>query len=220
MIKAIIFDMDGVLIDSEPLWRKALALVFQSMGIPFEEKWGLETMATRIDEAVLYWHNRFKWENPSLKKVETMVMNQVEELMIKNGKPKEGVIYALKFFHSKRLKVAIASSAHLRVIKIVVNTLKISHYFDLLHSAEFEKHGKPEPDVYLTTARLLGVNPDECVVFEDSPLGAEAAKRAGMFTIAIPPKERLDDPLIPLANMQIASLEEINEEFWNKIQKE
>jgi mannitol-1-/sugar-/sorbitol-6-/2-deoxyglucose-6-phosphatase len=212
--------MDGVLIDSEPLWWKAIASAFRSIGITsFKEEWGIHTMATRIDAAVKYWHNKFKWKHPPLHTVEKMIMNEVENLIISHGKIKEGAVSSLKFFHGKKLKVAIASSAHMRVIKTVVNTLKIGYYFDLLHSAEYEKHGKPAPDVYLTTARELGLIPSECLVIEDSPVGIIAAKNARMTCIAVPEKELINNNDIKKADYIISSLIEITTNFWEKINK-
>lgn len=217
MLKAVIFDMDGVLIDSEPLWRKALSLVFNSMGIPFAEEMGIETMGTRIDHAVIYWHEKFKWHTPTLPEVEKRIMKEVEKLIIRQGKPKDGAREALKFFHGKKLKVALASSAHMHLIRTVLHTLKIEYFFDLVHSAEYEKHPKPAPDVYLTTAQKLGVKPAECLVIEDSPVGVAAGKNAGMLTIAIPSPGVENDPGIKQAVYRLNSLKEINEEFWEEI---
>jgi mannitol-1-/sugar-/sorbitol-6-/2-deoxyglucose-6-phosphatase len=219
MFKAVIFDMDGVLIDSEPLWRKAETEIFRSIGIPFEEEMGLQTMGVRIDLTVLYWHKIYQWKKPSLKEVEHRINRRVEELIIEQGKAKEGVVQTLKFMHGKKMRVALASSAHMHIINTVVKTLKIDYYFELLRSAESEKHPKPAPDVYLTTAKLLNIDPSNCLVIEDSPVGIEAAKAAGMTCVAIPEKEVLSDPRIKIADFFISSLSEINDEFWNNLNK-
>lgn len=217
MLKAVIFDMDGVLIDSEPLWRKALATVFSSMGYSFKEEMGIETMGTRIDQAVVYWHRKFGWTTPPLPEVENRIMKEVERLIILHGKAKEGVKEVLKFFHGQKLKVALASSAHMHLIRTVLRTLKIEYYFDEVHSAEYEKHPKPAPDVYLTTAKELGIKPSECLVIEDSPVGVAAGKYAGMVTIAIPSPGVENDPRIRLADYRFSSMKDITGEFWDKI---
>lgn len=217
MFKAVIFDMDGVIIDSEPLWRIAKNETLKSIGVKSDENEGLETMGIRIDKSVQIWHKKYHWQNPSLKTVEKMINNKIEELVIKQGKPNEGVPNIFKFLHGEKLKIGLASSAHMHLIRTVLRKFKIEYYFDIVHSSEFEIHPKPSPDVYLTTARELKVKPEECLVIEDSPVGIESAKRARMTCVAMPAKELRSDPRIKIADYLIKSLNEINEEFWEKI---
>ncbi len=195
--KAVIFDMDGVLIDSEPLWKIAMENAFQKVGINLERKQFAQTVGLRIDEVIRYWRVRFPWTGYSNEEVEELIISGLEKLIIDNGVPLVGVIDTLDYLKSKGLKIGLATSSYNRLIHFNLNHLKIGHYFDFTHSAEDESHGKPHPAVYLTCAQQLSVSPLDCLVIEDSFSGILAGKAARMDVIAIPEKTHaLDNRLI------------------------
>jgi mannitol-1-/sugar-/sorbitol-6-/2-deoxyglucose-6-phosphatase len=214
MIKAVIFDMDGLLIDSEPLWQESEIEVFGRVGLRLDHTMCLETMGMRVDAVVDYWHERRPWENVSKKEIEMGIIDEVVERILLKATPKEGAASAISFVQGKGARVALASSSSYRIIRAVLDKFDLQDKFELLHSAEEEEHGKPHPAVYLTTARKLQVRPQECLAIEDSFNGVLAAKEAGMRCIAVPDSFTHTDPRFELADIRLNSLSEINDEVW------
>lgn len=218
MIKAVIFDMDGVLIDSEPFWQAAEIEIFGQLGFHLTPQECTQTMGMRIDRSIEYWYDKYPWgDSPSLAEVVDLVLQRVIRWVQETGVAHTGLTETLAFLQSQGLKLAIASSSHLILIEAVTQKLGIQHYFDMLYSAEFEPYGKPHPGVYLTTAQKLGVAPDECIVIEDSLRGILAAKAAEMYCIAIPDPSLNGDPRLSIADWRLHSLEELNATFWTQI---
>lgn len=187
-IEAVIFDMDGLIINSEPLWRKAEIAAFKTIGYKFTEEMCMQTMGMRIDEVVHYWWEEFKWTSVS----EEMVVNDIHSKMIdlikSEGAILTGVEKTLKLLKDENIPLALASSSSKILIETVLNVLNIKSYFTIVHSAQDEKAGKPDPSVFLTTARLLKVDPKKCLVLEDSKAGMDAGLSANMRTIVVPEK--------------------------------
>src|SRR5688572_9324679 len=98
MITAAIFDMDGLLIDSEPIWREAEKTIFKQVGLDLSDEMCAQTMGLRIDEVVQHWYTIRPWSNKSLKQIETEVLDAVERLIIQRAQPMEGVYDILEFF--------------------------------------------------------------------------------------------------------------------------
>lgn len=210
MFDAIIFDMDGLLIDSEPFWRRSQVKAFKIVGVGLSEADMMTTMGRRIDEVVAHWHHERPWEGTSQKDVEAMIVDGVIELVKQEGKPRSGAIAALEYFKDLGLPIAIASSSSMEIIDAVVDALSIRPYFDELFSAEHETHGKPHPGVFITTAQHLNVQPHKCLVFEDSPSGVLAAKAAKMMCIAVPEPETKEHSFIQTADVILDSLEDLD----------
>ena len=192
-MRAHIFDMDGLLIDSEPFWREAEIKVFQSLNIPFTEDMCRQTVGMRIDEVVVYWNDQLNLQMP-IHQTANDIVDELIHLVKLNGKALPGVYEALDTLKHHQRKIALASSSQMRIIEEVVKKLNIDAYFDILHSAEFEKYGKPAPDVFLSTADKLNVQAETCIVYEDSRNGMRAGLSANMKTIIIPefPEPHLD----------------------------
>jgi mannitol-1-/sugar-/sorbitol-6-/2-deoxyglucose-6-phosphatase len=209
---AVIFDMDGVLIDSEPLWQQAELIVFRSLGVPLEASMCLQTMGLRTDEVVRYWHERFPWTSGvDLGAVERGLIDEVEALILAKGQPKPGVTAAMAFLRRRALRVALASSSPYRLIVAACEKLGLGEVFSVIHSAEDERLGKPHPGVYLSAAAKLGVPATDCVAIEDSLNGIIAAKAARMKCIAIPDLELRRDARLSVADLVLDSLDELEE---------
>jgi len=197
---AVIFDMDGVLIDSEPLWKIAMEEVFKSVGCSLTRKDFQKTVGLRLDEVIHYWYEHTGWENATPKEVEEAIVRRMIELLNENGTPLTGVIETLEFLKLKGKKIGLATSSYAVLIDTVLNALSIRQYFDFTHSAENESHGKPHPAVYLTVADQLQIQPKKCLVIEDSLNGIISGKAARMTVVCIPEKSHSPEPKLSLAD--------------------
>ncbi len=218
MIKAVIFDMDGVLIESEPFWQEAEVAVFKTVGLEMTHELSIQSMGLRIDRAVAFWYEHAPWSMPpTIEEIASAIQTKVIEKVIDQGEPKAGVLGTLAFLSTQGVKMAIASSSYMELIEAVVKKLDIAHFFDLAYSAEFEEYGKPHPGVYLTTAQRLGVKPSECLVVEDSLRGILSAKSAEMVCLAVPDPSLNGDPRLSIAEWRLDSLTDFDEAFWHRI---
>jgi HAD superfamily hydrolase (TIGR01509 family) len=212
--EAVIFDMDGVLIDSEPLWKIAMEDVFKSVGCNLTRKDFQKTVGLRIDEVISYWFQHSPWESVSKDEVERKIVLRMIELITENGSPLIGVIETLTFLKENGLKIGLATSSYSVLINTVMDVLDIRHFFDYTHSAESEEYGKPHPAVYLSVATFLNVPPTKCLVIEDSLNGIISGKAARMKVVCIPEKTHTPDTKLSLADFQfddmLKMLEELN----------
>jgi sugar-phosphatase len=216
-IRAVIFDMDGLLIDTEPLWRRVEIEVFGTVGLHLTEEQCLETMGVRVPEVVDLWYRRHPWRGPTVEEITRRIIQGVIDHVTASGEPKPGVFDALGMIHQAGLPIAIASSSSEEMIEAVVRRLGIGKYISAVCSAESEPEGKPHPAVYLRAAERLGVEPASCLAFEDSPNGVLSAKAAGMFCIAVPDPYLASDPRMNEADVRIASMEEFTPESLRSI---
>ena len=205
-MKAAIFDMDGLIIDSEPLWQDAEIAVFGALGVPLTRRMCRETTGLRIDHVVRHWHERFPWQDPSLEDVELEVVESVGELIRQRGTPLPGVNESIEELSAAGYALAVASSSPMRLIRLVLEQLRIAERFSVVHSAESEPQGKPHPAVYSSTMARLGVQPDACIAFEDSVAGVRSAKSAGAFVIAVPDRSERSNPGFAVADAVLESL--------------
>lgn len=217
MIKAIVFDMDGLLIDSEPFWEQTEYKILSKAGVPLNPQMTSQTMGFRIDEVVEYWYAKYPWKFPSKKEIELEIIKGIIDLVKSEGKPKKGAIEIIKLLKQKAIPMAIASSSYTGIIEEVVKKLGIGKDVKILCSSEHEEYGKPHPGVYITASSKLGISPSDCLVFEDSPNGVLAAKAAKMKCIAVPDKKVLGNKVFQIADLIIKSLDEFKIEYLMKI---
>ena len=210
MIKAVIYDMDGVIIDSEPLWREALILCFNKVGFDFTQDKCRTTQGMRLIEVVEYWHAKQPWQGKSIVEVEQDILTTVTELISEKGIAMEGVYESIRLFKAKGYKIALASSSASSLINVVLDKLKIKEAFEVVNSAEFLKLGKPHPEVFIKTAEDLNIPAINCLVIEDSFHGVLAAKAAVMQVISIPEEKYHKDPRFSIADYNLKSLKELD----------
>ncbi|WP_036481683.1 hexitol phosphatase HxpB [Myxosarcina sp. GI1] len=217
MIEAVIFDMDGLLIDSEPLWQEAEIAIFKQVDIILTPSMCLQTKGLRIDEVVEYWYRKYPWSNLSKLEVQEAVVAELIKLIYAKGEVLTGVDRAISFVKKQNVKIALASSSAYKIIDVVLNKLNLTDTFAEVYSAELEPLGKPHPGVYLTTAKKLGVSSANCLAIEDSLNGVLAAKSAQMKCIAVPEAQERDNPKFAIADYILNSLQELDTEVWQRL---
>jgi HAD superfamily hydrolase (TIGR01509 family) len=215
-VEAVVLDMDGVLIDTEPVWRAAETDVFAGLGIALSESDVLESTGQPIEELIPVWRQRSPsggaGSGASLSDAEVagLVIDQVIVHVKAEGQPMPGVTAAIALFERCGLRLAIASSSPRRLIDAVCDRLGLGG-IDVRCSAMDEARGKPAPDVYLTAARRLRVAPAQCLAVEDSLNGLASARAAGMTCVAVPDPLLAADPRYRDADLVLRSLTDLDD---------
>jgi beta-phosphoglucomutase-like phosphatase (HAD superfamily) len=208
-LQAVIFDMDGVLIDSEPFWRESEIEVFGRHGVHLSEADCILTTGMRIGEVTRYWYERRPWTGPAPEILAGEILRGVIRRVHVRGTAMPGLHPALRLFQARGLRLALASSSALSLIDAVIDRLALRPHFEVICSAENEPRGKPHPDVYLSASAQLGLPPGNCLAIEDSIAGVQAAKAAGMLCIAVPLPELRSDSRYAPADLILDSLTQI-----------
>ncbi len=214
---ASIFDMDGLLVDSEPLWQVAEVEILGALGVPLDVGQARQTQGMFVVEVARYWHERFPWSGPSPEEVAVGVVDRVCELVVERGRLQPGVDRALELCHRHGLRLAIASSSEYRLIRLVLEHFELADQFAIVHSAEEEPYGKPHPAVYLGAAAKLGVEPTRCLAWEDAAAGVLAAKAARMVCVAVPEPEERARPAFAIADAVLGSLVETDDGLYGRL---
>lgn len=212
-ILAAIFDMDGLLIDSEPLWDQAELDVLASIGVDISRRSELpDTLGLRIDLVVELWFAQQPWNGPTREEVTNRVITRAITLVEEKRPILPGVREAIALCKAQGLKVGLASASPLHMLERVLEMFDLRAEFDAIASAEHLPYSKPHPQVYLDAAAKLGVDPLCCVTLEDSVNGMIATKAARMRSIVVPAEENRDDERWCLANAKLPSLVELRAE--------
>ncbi len=215
VLRATLFDMDGLLIDSEVLWHRAEVEIFGGLGVPISEAEDRSTKGMFVAEVVDFWYERYPWRGVSREAVVDRLLARVGELVDTEGRLLPGARRALDLAGDRGL-VALASSTPEPLILRSLEHFGLRDRFAAVHSADAEPFGKPHPGVFLSAAASLGVNPLECLVFEDSAAGVLAAKAGRMSVVAVPAGEDRREPVFALADLILASLEELSEQWLDE----
>jgi sugar-phosphatase len=181
-LQAALFDLDGLLVDSEPIWHEAEIAVLGAYGVPLTAAMCRQTKGRYVSEAVLHWHARYPWEPLDIDQVVSEILQAVDDLVAEKLELKPGAMHAIEQCREKGLRLAIASSAPDRIIRASIARFGLEETFEAACSAEHEAAGKPDPAVFFAAALQLNVDPARCLVLEDSQAGVRAAKSAGMVS--------------------------------------
>jgi len=182
MIKAVIFDMDGVIVDSEPMHIEAEKRILLRYGVKIstdELRTYTGTTAEFEFTDLIRKYNLNTTVDRLFREKETLLF----ELLERKTRPTKGVVKLLRSLKQRGLKLAVASSGHRKLVHYFLEKLKIAALFDSVVCAEDVTRSKPDPEIFLKAAKGLRVDPTECIVIEDAKLGVEAAKSAGMKCI-------------------------------------
>ncbi len=194
-IKGLIFDMDGLLIDTEKLSYEALVYDCRQRGYELTLEQFLSIRSLSIPKCEEKFKGYFG-EDFDFKDSFDKHFLYMREHIDKYGVPmKKGADSILKYAKSKGLRVALATSTPLPIAEDYLRSLGLWEYFDKVQSAADIKNGKPAPDVYLAAAKLLELEPFECMAFEDSPNGVRSASSAGCITVMVPDLSGPDEEL-------------------------
>ncbi len=213
-VEAVVLDMDGLLIDTEPTWRAAETATFAGFGIVLSDADVLDSTGQPIEELIPVWRQRPSADGDRLARltdaaVADLVIDRVIAHVRAEGEPMPGVTAALALFERYGLRLAIASSSPRRLIDAVGDRLGLDR-IEVRCSAMDEARGKPAPDVYLTAARRLGVAPASCLALEDSPNGVASARAAGMRCLAVPDPLLTAHPRYREADLVLESLTQLD----------
>jgi mannitol-1-/sugar-/sorbitol-6-/2-deoxyglucose-6-phosphatase len=189
--EAVIFDMDGLLVDSETVWLIAETEMIESRGHSYSDDVRAHIVGTRVDEFIVFLRDHYRLE-PSAEALTRELLDHMLRLIPTHVKPQPGANEVIQFVRERGWPLAIASSSPQSVIDAIVEAQGWGDIFRIRCSAEYEAHGKPAPDVYITAAKTLRVNPAQCLALEDSPNGARAAVAAGMVCYAVPDSSHSD----------------------------
>jgi HAD superfamily hydrolase (TIGR01509 family) len=207
--EAVIFDMDGVLIDSEPIWKIAMEQAFHSVGCMLTRDDFQKTVGLRIDEVVSYWYKVSPWENETEHEVEQIIIQKMVEFLSVAVKPLVGVVETLQFLKERKIKIGLATSSYRILVDTVLHACNLTDYFQVIHTAEEEEYGKPHPAVYMTAADKLGIDYSKCLVIEDSINGVISGKAARMHVVCIPEKTHVPNPKVIVADYHFETMEQM-----------
>lgn len=209
--------MDGLLLDTEPLWGVSMLRVAEKNGIGITKDRFKETRGLRVYEVTEHWHRNIPWEGKSALEVAEDILDDIIGLAKEKATIMPGVTALLDTLDKEGFKIGLASSSPLRMIEALVTHFSIRERFHCITSADAVEFGKPHPAVFLHCANSLKSKPHECVVLEDSINGMIAGKAARMKVIAVPEEIHFEDPRFSLADLKLRSLEYLDLETLKKL---
>jgi sugar-phosphatase len=204
--KAIIYDLDGTLIDSERHWEEAGKHFFAKRGLEQTPELRRYMMGRNLTESLAYLKKMYGWQE-EVEEARAEFLQMTEEIYRTKAIALDGASNIINYTRSVFKKQAIASGSALKRIELIVDRLQWRQAFDCLVSSEHVNYvGKPNPAIFFYAANQLGVNPSDCMVIEDSENGIIAAKAAGMSCVAVPERNAVGD--FSRADLVVESLED------------
>ncbi len=207
----VIFDMDGVLIDSGSLHFESWVKLAKELDLKFTKKF-FEQIFGQQSTTIIRKLVGSKVDQNLVEKWAHLKENYYREMAKNKLEPLPGVIRILAELKRLDFKLAVGSSGPPENVALTLNSLNITKYFDTIITAAEVENGKPEPDVFLIAAKNLKIKPRNCLVIEDAPVGIEAAKRAGMLSVALTTthsKKKLSGARIIIRDLSVIKITEI-----------
>ena len=214
---AVIFDMDGLLINSEPYWEEAGEETLKEFNVSLTPAQYHTTTGLRTREWIDWWFTQFNIDKKfSLQAEEAIITKAIEKIRL-HGEALPGVDYIFEYFHNMNFRIGLATSSPTALINVVAEKLRIKHYLQAISSAEELAYSKPHPQVYLNCAEQLGVSPLQCLCFEDSFNGMIAVKAARMKCVIIPAPQQHHETRWDAADVKLRSLLDFNKDVLWKL---
>lgn len=217
MINGVIFDVDGVLLNSMPIWENLGELYLREFGIEAEKDLGKKLFTLSMEEAAEYLINQYNL-NQSVEEVVSGFVKEVREFYEERVPLKEGVREYLNEFRTRKIPMVIATSGDRKNAEAALKRLKIYSYFQGIYTSSEIGSGKDQPDIYFAAALQLDTDPEQTWVFEDTLHALRTAKTAGFRTVAVYDKSS-DRDLAEIWNIAEIYLPDFNDfdSFWNRV---
>lgn len=206
--RGAVFDLDGLLIDSEPIWRWAQSVALGERGAVLTEAMQRESAGLGLDAALALWRAWFPRADLEASAIRRRLDELALERLTRSGQAKPGAVSVIGMCAEAGCALAVASSSSPLFIRAALARLGVESSFRAIASGDEVALGKPHPDVYLAAAGRLGLRPADCLAFEDSLHGLRSAKAAGMDCIAVPEEPNRGHPGYAAADRVLASLED------------
>lgn len=206
--KAIIFDMDGLMLDTETISMKSMHRTLRLHKIEFDDQWLYEIIGMNSDGAKNYFKEKLGYPLPE--EVDTTFIKTYEDHVTTNGiELKTGLIDLLEYLGETGIRRAVATSTRSQMAHKKLGMTGIKHWFETIVCGDEVENGKPAPDIYLKAAQNLGIDPAHCLALEDSDNGAKAAHAAAINVIVIPDLKQPKDHTRDIAHSVVTSLHDV-----------
>ena len=208
-VKAVIFDMDGVIFDTERVYMNIWKDVYKRHGLKITEEFYVSLIGRDRNSIIGILHDKFGQE------LDTTMMfaecdEELKKAILRGEVPvKKGAIELFDYLKEKKIKMALATSSSKEKLEMQLMIQDLKEIFDVIVCADDVRTSKPNPEIFLVSAKKLGMNTDSCVVIEDSPAGIQAAYNAGIRSIHVEDLKKADDLIIDLSERQFKSLVEV-----------
>lgn len=217
MIKGAVFDMDGLMFDSERITYNGWQKLMDENGYEYSIDVFKQTVGRRKKEVEQFYYSKYGKDFPYRKLSEIQRNNYINFVMTKGAPVKKGLYEILEFLKDNDIKIALATSTSRQTSLINLESAKVEKYFDTLVCGEDVTNGKPDPEVFLTAAKKIGIEPEQCVAFEDSFNGIRSAFAAGMTTVMVPDFIQPTDEILTMVNYLCSDLPNAVEVLKNVI---
>lgn len=209
MIKGVVFDLDGTLLDTEKLYRRFWVEAAQRMGYPMEDRHALmiRSLAAAYAEPLLQREVCAEFDYHAVRALRRRIMEEYIDL---NGvDPKPQLQQTLEAIKTRGIKIGLATATPEQRARKYLRMVQAEAYFDDVVCADMVRHGKPQPDIYLLACERIGIAPGETLAVEDSPTGIRAAHAAGCLPVMVPDQDQPDEEICAICHAVVPGLYDV-----------